>query len=66
MLTTTGGVFGDAFDPANVEELPWGSLELELSCEGGEARFMPTEPGFPPGTLDLQQLTWLDTLHCPD
>jgi hypothetical protein len=66
MLTTTGGVFGDAFDPANVEELPWGSLELELNCEGGEARFTPTEAGFPPGTLDLVQLTWLDTLQCSD
>lgn len=64
MLTTTGGVFGPEFDPADVEELPWGSLELELSCEGGEARFVPTEEGFPPGTLDLTRLSSLDGLEC--
>ncbi len=25
-IYTTGGTFGDAFDPAAVTELPWGSL----------------------------------------
>lgn len=64
MLTTTGGVFGEGFDPANVQLNPWGSLELELTCEQGEARFKPTEDGFPDGTLDLSRLTILSGLEC--
>jgi hypothetical protein len=64
MLTTTGGIFGPDFDPADVQELPWGSLELEITCEGGEARFTPTEAGFPPGTLNLTRLSSLDGLEC--
>jgi hypothetical protein len=64
MLTTRGPTFGPDFDPADVEELPWGSLELEISCEGGEARFTPTEAGFPAGTLDVTRLSSLSGLEC--
>lgn len=65
MLTTRGGVFGADFDPAEVENLDWGSLELEITCEdGGEARFTPTEEGFPAGTLDIINLTSIDGLDC--
>jgi len=65
MYTTTGGLFGATFDPATVELEPWGSLELELGCSGGTARFAPTEDGFPAGELDLVRLTVLDGLDCP-
>jgi hypothetical protein len=65
MLTTTGGKFGEAFDPADVDVLPWGSLELDLQCGVGNAVFMPTEQGFPAGNLDLIRLTSLDGLACP-
>lgn len=64
MLTTRGGIFGDGFDPATVKRLPWGSLELELGCNSGTARFEPTEPGFPAGTLNLSRLTLLNGLSC--
>ncbi|KAA9131292.1 hypothetical protein F3N42_08160 [Marinihelvus fidelis] len=64
MLTSRGGVFGDDFDPATVEYLPWGTLTLELGCDGGTASWTSTEPGFAPGTLSLQQLTRMDGLEC--
>jgi len=64
MMTTRGAIFGPDFDPDDVEVLPWGSLELEISCEGGEARFNPTEAGFPAGTLDLDRLSSLEGLGC--
>ena len=64
VMTTTGGVFGAAFDPAGVQLLPWGSLELELGCEDGTARFESVESGFPAGQMELTRLTYLDGLGC--
>lgn len=64
MYTTSGGVFGDDFDPDAVALEPWGSLELELGCDGGTASFTPIEEGFPAGELDLVRLTVLDGLEC--
>jgi hypothetical protein len=64
MLTTQGGEFGPGFDPDAVQELPWGSLELDLGCDRGRASFNPTEPGFPGGTLELVRLTALEGLAC--
>jgi len=65
MLTTSGGLFGENFNPNDVAELPWGSLELELQCNGGTANFTPGETGFPAGSLSLDRLTSLDQLACP-
>ena len=64
MFTTLGGIFGDDFDPESVEVNPWGSLELELLCDTGVARFTPSEEGFPAGTLDLTRITFLEGLSC--
>ena len=64
MFTTLGGIFGEDFDPESVELEPWGAMEMELECDSGVARFAPTEPGFPAGTLDLDRLTVLDGLSC--
>ena len=64
MSTTSGGIFGEDFDPESVEVEPWGSLELELECDSGGARFAPTEEGFPAGTLDLTRITFLEGLSC--
>ena len=66
MFTTRGGIFGPGFDPQAVEINPWGGLQLDLACDGGTARFEPTENGFPAGTLDLTRLTRLDGLDCED
>jgi hypothetical protein len=59
-----GRVFGPGFDPAAVMLSDWGSLELELDCESGEARFQPREQGFPAGTLQLARLTTLAGIEC--
>ncbi len=64
VFTTLGGTFGSEFDPETVEVIPWGSLELELKCIEGTARFESEEEGFPAGTLDLTRLTILDGLAC--
>ncbi|RPH98169.1 MAG: hypothetical protein EHM68_05585 [Lysobacterales bacterium] len=64
--TTAGGVFGPDFDPAAVTLAPWGSLELDLTCAAGTARFTPTEAGFPAGTLDLVRLTQPGGRDCVD
>jgi hypothetical protein len=64
MHTTIGGVFGPGFDPLAVEVKSWGSLELELDCASGTARFTPEEEGFPAGSLNLTRLTFLDGLKC--
>ena len=65
MLTTSGGIFGPDFDPTTVELKPWGSLELDLTCEGGTATYSSTEEGFGDGVLNDQRLTNIDTLPCP-
>jgi hypothetical protein len=64
MYTSYGGIFGAEFDPDQVELETWGSLELELLCDSGVARFTPTESGFPSGTLNLSRLTYLQGLSC--
>jgi len=66
LFTTAGGVFGPGFDPDAVTVAPWGSLELDLTCAAGTARFAPTEAGFPAGTLGLVRLSRLGGLDCAD
>jgi hypothetical protein len=64
-LHTTGGArFGADFDSRDVTLSDWGSLELDLGCDGGTAHFEPIEDGFAPGRLDLVRLTVLDGLEC--
>jgi len=64
MLTTSGGEFGDDFDPKTVQQASWGSLELAITCEGGEASYASTEEGFGEGSLQLTRLSVLDSLVC--
>jgi hypothetical protein len=64
MLTTSGGIFGAEFDPGAVEELPWGTLELDVSCDGGTASYASTEAGFGFGQLKVTKLTSMDGLDC--
>lgn len=66
MFTTQGGIFGAGFDPEAVEVNDWGTMELDLECKGGVARFTPTETGFARGELSLSRLTLLDGLDCGD
>lgn len=53
-----GARFGGAFDPAQVQAVSWGSLELELtSCGAGSARYASTLAGFGSGTLAASRIT---------
>ncbi|MDX1381225.1 MAG: hypothetical protein R3233_08890, partial [Xanthomonadales bacterium] len=65
MLTTRGPSFGEAYDPALFETLPWGSLTLDIGCGGGPAVYDATEEGFGSGQLDVVRLTTLAGLDCP-
>jgi hypothetical protein len=66
MYTASGGIFGSGYDPDDVTLADWGSLQLQLGCDQGTARFEAAAADFPPGTLNLQRLTWLDGLHCDE
>lgn len=65
MQTSSGGIFGQNFDPLLVDYAAWGTLELDLDCLGGTATYTSTEPGFGSGTLNVQRLTSIDQLECP-
>ncbi|NNL94738.1 MAG: hypothetical protein HKO64_03875, partial [Xanthomonadales bacterium] len=64
MLTTVGGVFGADFDPNDVEEVHWGTLELDLACDGGTATYDSVEEGFGSGQQNVFKLTNLPGLEC--
>ena len=66
MLTSNGGIFGDVFDPRDVEFPDWGSLTLDLACDGGTATYDSTEEGFGSGTLNVIKLSNLVGLGCED
>jgi hypothetical protein len=63
--TTPGGKFSDPENKSTVQELPWGSLELELNCEEATATYVSSEEGFGEGTYLLGRLTNIDQLACP-
>ncbi len=44
MRFTTGGVFGEDFDPDQIQRHPWGSLEIIFNaCNSGEMSYFATE-----------------------
>jgi hypothetical protein len=61
-----GGQFGRSFDPATVSREPWGELELELNCDGGEARYTTGSRGFSNGIQKLVALTRLGNSGCAE
>jgi hypothetical protein len=65
MAVTSGARFGEAFDPQDVEQQPWGMLALELDCSTGVIAWEATESGYDTGTLELERLTGLTRPACP-
>lgn len=61
MLTTSGGVFGPNYNPDDIVQSHWGTLELAIDCDGGTATYSSTEPGFGSGTLNVKKITNLDS-----
>jgi len=64
LLQPVGGQFGRSFDPATVRLDPWGSLELRLDCDGGQAAYEPLAGGFSAGKQNLVNLTRLQGSGC--
>jgi hypothetical protein len=62
---TRGARFGSAFDPADVESFPWGTLEFGLECGAGDARYDSLIPAFDAGRFQLQRLTSMHEVACP-
>jgi hypothetical protein len=57
MSLTTGGQFGDALNPAAINNVPWGSLEIQFhSCDDGQVDWIPTEAGFEAGFYDIVRI----------
>jgi len=66
MQTSSGGIFGPEYNKDLVEYRPWGTLELDLDCNGGTATYTSTEEGFGSGTLNVVRLTNIDQLACSE
>lgn len=66
MLSTTGGIFGDDFDPGTVEYSSWGTLELDIDCEGGTATWISAKDGFGSGMFNVRRLSKLADISCED
>ncbi|MEM9533764.1 MAG: M14 family zinc carboxypeptidase [Pseudomonadota bacterium] len=63
-LISSGGIFGDDFDPATVELTTWGSITLDFDCAAGELAVSYASPldGFGSGELTYRRLTELSGL----
>lgn len=60
-----GGVFGDAFDPAAIEFVLWGDLEIRFTgCDSAILAFDPIVGDFQSGEQTLSRLTRLAGTEC--
>jgi len=60
-----GGRFGADFDPADVQLVEWGRLELDLDCSEGGVSYTSVLPEFGSGTQTLTRLLQLQRPGCP-
>ena len=64
VYSTTNGRWGDAFDPATIQNTVWGTLDIEFhDCHTATARYSGPA-GYGSGELHLSRLTVLDELAC--
>ncbi len=63
--TSSGGRFGNDFDPDDVTPTPWGTVTFELGCDSGTMMYNSTDPEFGSGTLNLIKLTNIAGVSCP-
>lgn len=65
LLITRGTRFGETFDPAAVERVPWGSATWTFtSCSESVIEWSSSFPGFGSGQLEPTRLTRLDRIDC--
>lgn len=65
VLKPEGAKFGNAFDPDDVELLPWGMMSMQLACEAGTVSYDSSLGPFGSGAQDLQRLTRVAQPACP-
>jgi hypothetical protein len=64
MTVTSGTVFGDNFNPDDVNYDPWGTITFKFSsCNAGTAEYVSDD--FGSGTFDLVHITGIAGLTCP-
>jgi hypothetical protein len=65
LSTVAGGRFPPAFDPSQVSQVPWGTIELEiLGCNDAVLRWNGNLPAYGSGSLDMSRLTLLQGQRC--
>lgn len=58
VIITEGTEFGEGFDPAAINQIPWGSLKFTFtSCTTGIVEYDSVIEDFGAGTLQIQRLT---------
>lgn len=64
-LITRGTRFGPAFDPASVERIPWGTLQIDFDhCGSATLSYDSTISGYGSGVRQLRQLAGTNGLNC--
>jgi hypothetical protein len=64
LITTRGTLFGNAFNAANVQRVPWGSLTLTFSqCNQAQVRYASTVPGY--GSAEYTAVRLADIAGAP-
>ncbi len=59
MLRTIGETFAAGFDPNQIQRIPWGVIELEVSrCEVVALNYQAIDPSFGNGRISLSRLTY--------
>jgi len=62
----SGGVFPPNFDPAKIQNQPWGSITFMFSdCNAGLVSWVPTAAGYSSGSMPIKRLTMPAGLACP-
>ncbi len=58
VVTTNGGMFGEDFDPEDVNIVPWGTVHMQLNCAGhGVINYESPDENFGIGQYDITRLT---------
>jgi len=64
--TGTGGRFPPNFNPAQLQNLAWGTLTFTFSdCNSGQASWQPVVAGYASGSMNITRLTLPAGLSCP-
>ncbi|MEE4331579.1 MAG: zinc-dependent metalloprotease family protein [Wenzhouxiangella sp.] len=65
LVITRGTRFGDAFDPAAVERLDWGTMQVQFEdCNAAVLEYVSVDPAYGSGILHPTRLSSIDGLEC--